>query len=171
MSQTCYYKARQALQSVTNFITKCIRYYKVQQLKKVRRNRRNLSDLKEIENTRNAKIARIAQRHDLLTEIFIIIEKATLFYEKVKCLTSLNPSRHRLMLISCRKIMLGLIQKAVFAFFFFDAQFFRYWKSEKNIWLLRAFIYLGVVSSGIQTFWRFTTSACNQFPSGTVVLY
>ena len=28
----CYYKARQLLKSVTDFITKCVRYYKVWQL-------------------------------------------------------------------------------------------------------------------------------------------
>ena len=28
----CYYKVRQVLQSVTEFITKCVRYYKVRQL-------------------------------------------------------------------------------------------------------------------------------------------
>ena len=28
----CYYKVRQVLQSVTDFITKCVRYYKVRHL-------------------------------------------------------------------------------------------------------------------------------------------
>ena len=28
----CYYKVRQVLQSVTDFLTKCVRYYKVRQV-------------------------------------------------------------------------------------------------------------------------------------------
>ena len=41
----------------------------------------------------------------------------------------------------------------------------------KKIWLLHAYIYLGVLSSRIQAFQGFTRSVCNQFSSGTLVLY
>ena len=61
---------------------------------------RNHYDLKEMENIKNAKIVSIAWHHNDLTEMFTITEKLSLLYEKVKFLTSPNPSRHnRLLLI------------------------------------------------------------------------
>ena len=70
---------------------------------------RNHYDLKEMENIKNAKIISIAWHHNVLTEMFTITEKSALLYEKVKFLTSPNPSRHhRLLLIFYRKIVLGI---------------------------------------------------------------
>ena len=64
---------------------------------------RNHYDLKEIKNTENAKIVLIARRYNVLTEMFTIIEKSSLLYEKVKILKSPNPSsHHRLLLMFCR---------------------------------------------------------------------
>ena len=64
---------------------------------------RNHYDLKEMENIKNAKIISIAWHHNVLTEMFTITEKSALLYEKVKFLTSPNPSRHhRLLLIFSR---------------------------------------------------------------------
>ena len=61
---------------------------------------RNHYDLKEMENIKNAKIVSIAWHHNVLTEMFTITEKSALLYEKVKFLTSPNPSSHyRLLLI------------------------------------------------------------------------
>ena len=64
---------------------------------------RNHYDLKETEIMKNAKIVSIAWHHNVLTEMFTITEKLSLSYEKVKFLTSPNPSRHhRLLLIFYR---------------------------------------------------------------------
>ena len=64
---------------------------------------RNHYDLKEMEIMKNAKIVSIAWHHNVLTEMFTITEKLSLSYEKVKFLTSPNPSRHhRLLLIFYR---------------------------------------------------------------------
>ena len=64
---------------------------------------RNHYDLKEMENIENAKIVSIAWHYNVLTEMFTITEKSALLYEKVKFLTSPNPSRdHCLLLIFCR---------------------------------------------------------------------
>ena len=64
---------------------------------------RNRCDVKEIENIKNSKIVSAAWHHNVLTEIFTITKKSALLYEKVKFLTSPNPSRHhRLLLIFCR---------------------------------------------------------------------
>ena len=41
----------------------------------------------------------------------------------------------------------------------------------KNIWLLDTYTYLGVVFSCIQEFYGFTSSVCNQYLSGKLVLY
>ena len=60
---------------------------------------RNHYDLKEIENIKNAKIVSIAWHHNVLTEMFTITEKSAPLYEKVKFLTSLNPSRHHCLLL------------------------------------------------------------------------
>ena len=57
-------------------------------------------DLKEMENIKNTNIVSIGWHHNVLTEIFTITKKSALLYEKVKFLTSPNPSRHhRLLLI------------------------------------------------------------------------
>ena len=41
--------------------------------------------------------------HHVLTEMFTITEKSSLLYEKVKILTTPNPSRHhRMLLCFCR---------------------------------------------------------------------
>ena len=64
---------------------------------------RNHYDLKEIKNTKNAKIVLIAWCYNVLNEMFTIIEKSSLLYEKVKILKSPNPSsHHRLLLMFCR---------------------------------------------------------------------
>ena len=64
---------------------------------------RNHYDLKEMENIKNAKIVSIVWHHNVLTKTFTITEKPSLLYEKVKFLTSPNPSRHhRLLLIFSR---------------------------------------------------------------------
>ena len=64
---------------------------------------RNHYDLKEMENIKNAKIVSITWHHNKLSEMFTITEKSALLYEKVKLLTSPNPSRHyRLLLFFCR---------------------------------------------------------------------
>ena len=64
---------------------------------------RNHYDLKEMEIMKNAKIVSIAWHHNVLTEMFTITELLSLLYEKVKFLTSPNPSRHhRLLLIFYR---------------------------------------------------------------------
>ena len=64
---------------------------------------RNHHELKEMETIKNAKIVSIAWHHNVLTEMFTITVKSTLLYEKVKFLTSPEPSRHhRLLLIFCR---------------------------------------------------------------------
>ena len=60
---------------------------------------RNHYDLKETEIMKNAKIVSIAWHHNVLTEMFTITEKLSLSYEKVKFLTSPNPSRHHLLLL------------------------------------------------------------------------
>ena len=44
-------------------------------------------------------------------------------------------------------------------------------KVKKNVWLLHAYIYLGVVSSGIEAFQGFTSNVYKQFPSRTLILY
>ena len=68
-----------------------------------RKKERNHYDLKEIENIKNAKIVSIAWHHNVLTEMFTITEKSALLYEKVKFLTSPNPSGHHCLLpIFCR---------------------------------------------------------------------
>ena len=67
------------------------------------KNERNHYDLKEMEIMKNAKIVSIAWHHNVLTEMFTITELLSLLYEKVKFLTSPNPSRHhRLLLIFYR---------------------------------------------------------------------
>ena len=64
---------------------------------------RNHYDLKEMEIMKNAKIVSIAWHHNVLTEMFTITGLLSLLYEKVKFLTSPNPSRHhRLLLIFYR---------------------------------------------------------------------
>ena len=64
---------------------------------------RNYYDLKKMENIKNAKIVSIAWHHNVLTEMFTITEESSILYEKVKSLTSPNPSRHhRLLLIFYR---------------------------------------------------------------------
>ena len=64
---------------------------------------RNHYDLKETEIMKNAKIVSIAWHHNVLTEMFTITGLLSLLYEKVKFLTSPNPSRHhRLLLIFYR---------------------------------------------------------------------
>ena len=82
--------------------------------------------------------------------MFTITEKSALLPEKVKFFTSHNPSRHqRLLLFFCKQIMLDITQKAVFIVFLLK----RYisldiGKVEKNdVWLLHAYIYLGVMPS------------------------
>ena len=63
----------------------------------------NHYDLKEMESKKKSKIVSIAWHHNVLTEMFFITEKSALLFEKVKYLTSPNPSRHhRLPLIFCR---------------------------------------------------------------------
>ena len=47
-----------------------------------------------MQNIKNAKILSIARYHNVLTEMFTITEKSVLIYEKVKFLTSPNPSKH-----------------------------------------------------------------------------
>ena len=94
---------------------------------------RNHYDLKEMGNMENAKIVSIAWHH-VLTEMFTITEKSALLHVKVKFLTSPKPSRHHgLLLIFCKRIVLGTTLEAVVVFFFFflNVQFFRYWKSKK----------------------------------------
>ena len=79
----------------------------------------NHYDLKEMENMENAKIVSIAWHH-VLTEMFTITEKSALLHVKVKFLTSPKPSRHHgLLLIFCKRIVLGTTLKAVVVFFFF----------------------------------------------------
>ena len=64
---------------------------------------RNHYDLKEMGNIKNAKLASIAWHHSALTEMFTITEKSALLCEKIKFLTSRNPSRHHcLLLFFCR---------------------------------------------------------------------
>ena len=60
---------------------------------------RNHYDLKEMEIMKNAKIVSIAWHHNVLTEMFTITELLSLLYEKVKFLTSPNPSRHYCLLL------------------------------------------------------------------------
>ena len=63
---------------------------------------RNHYDLIEIENIKNGKIVSLAWYHNVLTEMFTITQKSALLYQKLKFLTSPNPSRyHRLLLIFC----------------------------------------------------------------------
>ena len=63
---------------------------------------RNYHDLKETESMKNAKIVSTAWHH-VLAEMFTVTEKSAVFYEKVKFLTSPDPSRHHsLLLIFCR---------------------------------------------------------------------
>ena len=69
---------------------------------------RNNYNLKEMVNIKNAKIVSIAW-HNVLTEIFTIIEKSALLHKKVEFLTSPNTSRHHhLLLIFWRQIVLGI---------------------------------------------------------------
>ena len=64
---------------------------------------RNHHYLKEMEKIKNVKIVSVAWHHNVLAEMFTITEKSTLLHEKVKFLTSPNPSRyHRLLLIFYR---------------------------------------------------------------------
>ena len=52
-----------------------------------------------MQNIKNAKILSIARHHNVLTEMFTITEKSALIYEKVKFLTSPNPSKHHRLLL------------------------------------------------------------------------
>ena len=74
-------------------------------------------DLKEMENIKNAKIVSVAWHHNVLTEMFTITEKSALLYEKVKFLTSPNPSRHHRQLLIFRINSAWYNLKAVIVFF------------------------------------------------------
>ena len=88
-------------------------------------------DLKEMEHLKNSKIVSMSWRHIVLTEMFTITQKSALLYEKVKFLTSLNPSRHPpLLLIFLQVNSAWYNLKSRGRIFFLNVQLFRYWEGK-----------------------------------------
>ena len=135
---------------------------------------RNHYDLKEMENIKNAKIVSITWHHNVLTEIFTTTEIPTLLHEKVNFVTCVNASRLLLIFFANHHLLLFFLRIISVQYnFFFKKKYSSsdIEKVKKNIWLLHTYTYLGVVFSCIQAFQGFTSSVCNQYLSGKLVLY
>ena len=135
---------------------------------------RNHYDLKEMENIKNAKIVSITWHHNVLTEIFTTTEIPALLHEKVNFVTCVNASRLLLIFFANHHLLLFFLRIISVQYnFFFKKKYSSsdIEKVKKNIWLLHTYTYLGVVFSCIQAFQGFTSSVCNQYLSGKLVLY